>query len=172
MTDGSAGLIGPATVVENGEMSEPKAADPHFARNLIVWSTLGALAIAAIIWGGLQRSDPLAAIIGRDWLRHIAGFGVLGLCAALLPSPMLRLAALAGAVAFGLGLEIMQQELSSRRGSKIDVVSSVVGAFAGFGGGAAFIAALHVFKDYASRRLPEDSRLARLLRHPFWPKWT
>jgi hypothetical protein len=114
---------------------------PAYSRTTTLLAGLAAALTALMIWGGLQHDDPLAPYIHADSMRHILGFGTLGLCAALAPGQTARALALAGVLAFALVFEILQGPFSPREASFRDLFNSCIGAFAGFGFGAAALSA-------------------------------
>ncbi len=85
----------------------------------------------------MQTQDPLQDYIHTDKVRHILAFGAIGLCAGLMPSALTRSLALGGLLTFAMLVEIIRIPIAGREASLNDLFASEVGAFGGFGLGAA-----------------------------------
>ncbi|MEQ1609531.1 MAG: hypothetical protein ABL956_11280 [Hyphomonadaceae bacterium] len=132
-------------------------------RSLIrLWAGAAVLLAGVVVWGAMQTQDPLQDYIHTDKVRHILAFGAIGLCAGLKPSALTRSLALGGLLTYAMLVEIMeiiQIPIPGREASLSDLFASEVGAFGGFGLGAA---AWHVYEavreklseQKASRRRP------------------
>ena len=91
----------------------------------------------AILWGAMQVDDPLSRYIHTDKTRLILAFGAIGLCAGFMPSSRWRLIGLGAVIAFAFAVEAIQIPIVGRNASVSDLFASGIGAFAGFGFGAA-----------------------------------
>jgi VanZ family protein len=100
-----------------------------------------------VIWGAIQQEDPLANYIPTDTMRHILAFGAIGTCAAFMPSPRLRIAALFGVLGFAVLVEAIQIPIPNRNASVRDLFNSTTGTFGGFGLGAAATMMLYLMRD-------------------------
>lgn len=109
---------------------------------LVIACAAVALAMAAVVvWAAVLPADPLSPYIHTDKMRHILGFGAIGLVAALMPSTPWRLRGLAGVLIFAVVVEIIQIPVPGRNASLTDLLASCIGTFFGFGLGAALTAA-------------------------------
>lgn len=106
-----------------------------------IWASVAVVMAVAVIWGATQAEDPLSQYISTDTQRHILAFGALGLCGALMPTVKARLIALGAVLGFGVAVEIIQIPIPGRGAQWKDLFASSVGAFAGFGFGAAAMGA-------------------------------
>lgn len=124
----------------------------------LLWIASFATLLAAIIlWGGLQHEDPLQTVIYTDKMRHIVGFGALGLLAAMAPSPRSRLAGAIAACMFALSLEIAQHFTPDRTMSGRDFIASSIGVFAGLGFGSALLTAVGLVRAWRAPRTDSDA---------------
>lgn len=112
---------------------------PKFSyRSLILlWAGVAVVLAGVVVWGAMQTQDPLQNYIHTDKVRHVLAFGAIGLSAGLMPSALTRSLALGGVLAFAMLVEIIQIPIPGREASLSDLFASVVGAFGGFGLGAA-----------------------------------
>lgn len=118
-------------------------------RSRALWlCAFGAMLGGIILWGGLQTEDPLSPIIHTDKMRHVLGFGVLGLLVAMAPSPRSRLAGALAACGFALALELIQHFTPDRTMSGRDFMASCIGVFAGLGFGSALTTALELARAW------------------------
>jgi VanZ family protein len=126
----------------------------------ILMLAIAALAMAGImIWGAMQPDDPLSPWIHTDKMRHVVAFACLGLCAGLMPTPRWRLIGLAVVLAFALAVEAIQIPVPDRNADIYDLAASAIGAFAGFGIGAAIVWLWEELRAKLSRqakRSPQD----------------
>lgn len=89
-----------------------------------------------VVFSGLPYSEPFFHFAHSAGMRHLVGFGVLGVAASIFPGRMLRAAAVAALLALTVGLEIAQELLTAERSMSLtDMFHSVVGLMAGFGAG-------------------------------------
>lgn len=125
---------------------------PALRRNLILlWAGLAIAMAAVIVWAAMQVDDPLSRYVQTDKMRHILAFGAVGLCAGLMPSPRVRLIALGAVITFAMVVEIIQIPIPDRSASVSDLFASGVGAFAGFGLGAAALGVWDMLRGRVSR---------------------
>lgn len=128
--------------------------DAQSARMLVrLWASVAVVLALVVIWGAVQPEDPLQHIIHTDTQRHILAFGTIGLCAGLMPTARARVLALAGVLAFGLLIEVIQIPLPSRTASLSDLFASTVGGFGGFGLAAAAVSAVEALRGRVSGSL-------------------
>jgi len=133
-------------------MSLP-AADPRLTRRLaLTWAGVAIVMMGVVVWAAMQTDDPLSNYVHTDKARHILAFGAIGLCAAFMPSMRLRVAALAAVLTFGMLVEIIQIPIPDRTASVSDLFASCVGAFGGFGLGAAASNVLDLMRERFSRQ--------------------
>jgi VanZ family protein len=104
---------------------------------VMIWAGVALAMAAVVVWASVQVDDPLSAYIHTDKMRHILAFGAIGLVAALMPSPAWRLRVLGGVLTFAMIVEIIQIPIPDRSASLSDLFASFIGAFCGFGFGAA-----------------------------------
>lgn len=102
-----------------------------------LWLSAWAAMIALVLIGSLlpaQRLPP-PAFDGVDKLQHLLGYAVLACYAVLLfAHARLRLLAMAGLVALGIGIEIAQEALTAtRRADLADVGANTLGVLLGWG---------------------------------------
>jgi VanZ family protein len=126
-------------VLENAPMHLPDPKSNPNATLIAVWTSVAAVMALAVIWGAVQLDDPLSHYIPTDTARHILAFGAIGLCAALMPTARSRVMALGVVLGFAAIVEIIQIPVPGRTASWGDLFASSVGAFGGFGLGAAAI---------------------------------
>src|SRR5258708_4534202 len=125
----------------------------RFDRIRVLWMcAFGAVLVGIILWGGLQPEDPLSPYIRTDKMRHVVGFGTLGLLAAMAPSARSRLIAAVAACGFGLSLELIQHFTPDRTMSGRDFVASCIGVFSGLGFGTALTTALELVRSRRGRQ--------------------
>jgi len=124
----------------------------------VLWiCAFGAVLAGIILWGGLQPEDPLETLIHTDKMRHVIGFGTLGLLAAMAPSPRSRLAGAAAACTFALCLELIQHFTPDRTMSGRDFVASSIGVFAGLGFGSALLTAVGLVRTWRASKTDSDA---------------
>jgi len=127
-------------------------------RARVLWlCAFGAVLAGIILWGGLQPEDPLETLIHTDKMRHVIGFGTLGLLAAMAPSPRSRLAGALAACGFGLGLELIQHFTPDRTMSGRDFVASSIGVFSGLGFGSALLTAVELARAWRAPKPGPDA---------------
>jgi VanZ family protein len=99
------------------------------------WLALWILGLALVATGSLLPSHELPRPLfpGIDKLHHLLGHGALSAYAAALFAPMrARLAAAAGLLLFGIGLELAQHALTATRGADpADVAANALGIVLG-----------------------------------------
>ncbi len=138
-------------------MSSPT---PRYSTKTLVrvWASVAVVMAVAVIWGATQADDPLSRYISTDTQRHILAFGALGLCGALMPTAKARLIALGSVLVFGVAVEVIQIPIAGRGAQWKDLFASSVGAFAGFGFGAAAMGAFEWARDWLSARAKSVSQ--------------
>ena len=120
-------------------------------RRLVLACTSIAMVMAgAILWGAMQADDPLSRYIHTDKMRHILAFGAIGLCAGFMPSSLWRLIGLGTVIAFAFAVEAIQIPIVGRNASVSDLFASGIGAFAGFGFGAAALITWDIIRQRIS----------------------
>jgi hypothetical protein len=124
----------------------------------VLWiCAFGAVVAGIILWGGMQPQDPLGTLIYTDKMRHVIGFGGLGLLAAMAPSPRSRLAGAMAACIFALGLELIQHFTPDRTMSGRDFVASSIGVFSGLGFGSAVLTAAGLVWEWRTAKKGPDA---------------
>lgn len=104
---------------------------------VVIWALAALALLAVVVWASRQVNDPLSVYIRTDKMQHIIAFGVLGLGAVFMPSLRWRMRALAASLTLAIVVEWIQIPIPDRSASLSDLLASFVGAFAGFGFGAA-----------------------------------
>ncbi len=126
---------------------------------ILLWAGAAVLLAGVVVWGAMQTHDPLQDYIHTDKVRHILAFGAIGLCAGLMPSALTRSLALGVLLTFAMLVEIIQIPIPGREASLSDLFASVVGAFGGFGLGAAAWNVYEAVRERLSE--PKSSRRLR-----------
>ncbi len=116
-------------------MASPASSLPR----IILLALAGAVMASVMIWAAMQPEDPLSPYIHTDKMRHVVAFAAVGLCAGLMPTPRWRLIGLGGVLAIAVAVEAAQIPVPDRNADIYDLAASAIGAFAGFGMGAAMI---------------------------------
>jgi VanZ family protein len=104
---------------------------------ILLWAGIALAMAILVVWGAIQDHDPLAKYVAADKVRHILAFGAIGLCAGLMPTAASRTITLGAVLTFAMLVELVQIPIPYRSASVADMFASMVGAFAGFGLGAA-----------------------------------
>jgi VanZ family protein len=126
-------------------------------RIALAWALVAFVMMAVVVWAAMQVNDPLSAYVHTDKMRHILAFGALGLCAAFMPTMKWRIASLATVLTFAMLVEIIQIPIPDRTASLSDLLASFIGAFGGFGFGAAVTTVLELVRARTSGR-PQPSQ--------------
>lgn len=116
-------------------MTRPSQTTPRIALLAILALAMGAV----MLWAAMQADDPLSPYIHTDKMRHVVAFAAVGLCAGLMPTPRWRLIGLAAVLCFAVAVEVVQIPIPDRLADIFDFAASALGAFAGFGMGAALV---------------------------------
>jgi VanZ family protein len=119
---------------------------------VIIWAVTAAAMAVVVVWAAMQVNDPLSTWINTDKMRHILGFSAIGLVAALMPSPSWRLRMLGVVLTFAMLVEIIQIPIPERTASLSDLFASFIGAFCGYGFGAALVTAFGLVRERAKQR--------------------
>lgn len=128
-------------------------------RLAILWVAIAIAMMGVVVWAAIQTEDPLSSYVHTDKARHVLAFGAIGLCAAFMPSARLKVIALGAVLSFALLVEMIQIPVADREASVTDLFASWVGAFGGFGLGAAANNVLELMRERFSRQAkPAPSR--------------
>lgn len=141
-------------------MSSP-IANPRLARRLVLlWAAIAIVLMGVVVWAAVQVDDPLSNYVHTDKARHILAFGAIGLCAAFMPSARLKVVALGAVLTFALLVEVIQIPIPDRTASVSDLFASCVGAFGGYGLGAAASNVLDLMRERFSRQRQSSKAVA------------
>jgi VanZ family protein len=119
-------------------------------RHALTCAAIAVVMAGAILWGAMQAEDPLSRYIHTDKMRHILAFGAIGLCAGFMPSSRWRMIGLCAVIAFAFAVEAIQVPIVGRNASISDLFASGIGAFAGFGFGAAALITWDIIRQRIS----------------------